>query len=83
MGLTVPDDREKFGDPGLNLEKFHPKPSDTAFSKFDKYRPEAAGDVISDVTLDYVGTGVHARFGDHRLCWPNYSTLWLAGPAPL
>ena len=36
-------------------------------SNFDKCRPEATGDVISSMTLDYVGTDVPASFGDFRL----------------
>ena len=38
------------------------------FSNLDKlFRPEAGGDVISSVALDYVGTDVPAGFGDSRL----------------
>ena len=33
----------------------------------DKYRLEAAGDVITGTDLDYVGTDVHASFGDYML----------------
>ena len=37
------------------------------FSNCDKYRPEAAGDVISGLALDYVGADVPARLGDFKL----------------
>ena len=37
------------------------------FPNLDKCRPEAGGDVISGVTLDYVGTDVPAGLGDSRL----------------
>ena len=37
------------------------------FSNLDKCRPEADGDVISGVALDYVGADVHAGFGDSSL----------------
>ena len=37
------------------------------FSNLDKCRPEAAGDVISGMALDYVGMGVRASFGDYKL----------------
>ena len=37
------------------------------FSNLDKYRPDAAGDVIYDTALDYVGTDVPAGFGDYSL----------------
>ena len=46
------------------------KPSDAAFSAIfepDKCRPEASGDVISGVAVEYVGTDVHGSFGDYRL----------------
>ena len=47
------------------------KPSDVAFSivflNFGEGRLEAAGDVISSVAFDYVGTGAPASFGDFRL----------------
>ena len=36
-------------------------------SKLDKCRPEACGDVISGMVLDYVGTDVPAGLGDSRL----------------
>ena len=37
------------------------------FSSLDKCRPEATGDVISGMVLDYVGADVPASFGDNRL----------------
>ena len=37
------------------------------FSNIDKCGPEAAGDVISGMALDYVGTDVPASFGDSWL----------------
>ena len=37
------------------------------FLNFDKCRPEAAGDVISGMALDYVGVDVRATFGDYKL----------------
>ena len=37
------------------------------FSNLNKCRPEAADDVISGMTLDYVNTDVHASIGDYRL----------------
>ena len=36
-------------------------------SNFDKCRPEEAGDVMSGVALDYVGTDVRASFSGPRL----------------
>ena len=47
------------------------KPSDAAMSAVFrtsiKFRPEAAGDDISRVALECVGTDVHASFGDYGL----------------
>ena len=39
------------------------------FSNLDKFRLEAAGDrdVISGITLEYVGTDVRASFRDYKL----------------
>ena len=37
------------------------------FSNFDKCQPEAAGDVISGMALDYVSTYVVASVGANRL----------------
>ena len=34
---------------------------------FDKCRPEAAGNVISGIALDYVSIDVPANFGNYRL----------------
>ena len=49
------------------MNKFDTKPSQAAFSavfsNFEKFRPEVAGDVISDASLVYVGVGVLAKFG--------------------
>ena len=49
--------------------------SDTA-QHFDKYRPEATGDVISGPAVDHVGTDVPVSFGDSKLIirlfvWPD------------
>ena len=48
------------------------------FSNFDKCRPEVAGDVIYGAALVNIGVDVNAKFDDIQ--WPNYSTLWGAGP---
>ena len=48
------------------LDLMHSKPF-RPFSNFDECRSEAAGDVISGMTLDYVGTDVSASLGDCRL----------------
>ena len=37
------------------------------FSNLHNCRPEAAGDVMSGMALDYDGTDVHASFGDYKL----------------
>ena len=37
------------------------------FSNFAKCRPEAAGDVISGMALDYESTDIPASFGDSML----------------
>ena len=37
------------------------------FSNFDKCRPEVAGDIISDVAVDYVHMDIHATFGGSKL----------------
>ena len=37
------------------------------FSNLHKCRPEAGGDVIASVALDYVATVVPAGFGDSQL----------------
>ena len=53
------------------------------FSNFDKCRLEVDGDVISGVAVEYVGVDVRATFGESGLNtkqWPNYFTLWPAGP---
>ena len=34
------------------------------FSNFDKCRPEVSGEVISDMTIEWVGMDVLAKFGD-------------------
>ena len=47
----------------IMLEKFHTKPSEAAFSSFFAY---VAGDVISAVVLDQIGSDVHVKFGDSR-----------------
>ena len=36
-------------------------------SNLDKCRPEAAGDVISGMAIDYLGRHVRANLGDYRL----------------
>ena len=58
---------EKFEDAfDTALDLMQTKPSDAAFSNFDQCRPEAAGDVMSGMALDYVGR-VPESFGDSRL----------------
>ena len=37
------------------------------FSNLDKCRPEAAGDLVSDIAVEYVGTDVPASFRDYML----------------
>ena len=51
-------------------QKFDPKPSEAAvwrFSNFGKFRSEVAGDVISGVAVEWVGTGVRATCGGSGL----------------
>ena len=50
------------------------------FSKTDKRRREAAGDVISGMVLGYVGMDVPARLGNYRLNNGRFIQLSLAGP---
>ena len=63
----------KFCDPHLNHSgEIRPKAVRggifSCFSNFDKCRPEVvAGDVISGVSVDSVGTDDHANLGDYRL----------------
>ena len=65
MGPVAPDNHVKFGDLGLNLsEKFHPKPSEAAFStvffRFS-FRLELISHVISGVN---VGINVPVKCAD-------------------
>ena len=50
--------------------KFDPKPSEAPFSavlfNFDKCRPKVASDVISGVTVEWIGVDVRLKFGDSR-----------------
>ena len=70
---------EEAFDTALDLMQTKPS-SDAAFSavnlpNFNKCRPEAAGDVISGMALDYVGTYVPASVGDS---WLNSGwIIWL------
>ena len=50
------------------LEKFHPKPSQAAFSTVFPYDflPEVENDVISGMAVDNVGMYVPIKFGDSR-----------------
>ena len=52
------------------------------FANFDKCRPEVAGDLISDVAVDWVVMDVRATFGESGLSIGliNYLTLCPAGP---
>ena len=50
------------------------------FSSLDKCRPEAGGDIISGMALDYVGTDVPAGFDDSRLNSGRIIRLCPAGP---
>ena len=64
---------EKFEDVfDTTLDLIQTKLSDVAFSavfepNLEKCRPEAAGDVISGMALEYVGTDVPVTFADYRL----------------
>ena len=51
------------------LEKFHPEPSEAAFSTVFPYnfQPEVDNDVISGKAVDNVGMDVPIKFGDSRL----------------
>ena len=85
VGLTGPDKRVKFCDPRLNHSKvIRSKAAGCGilgrFSKFGKFQPEVAGDIISCVTLVYVGVDVHAKFDDSRLNSGLIIRLWLSGP---
>ena len=53
-------------------QKFDEKPQQVAFSvvfspKFDKRRPEVAGDVISGVAVDQVAIDFHVKCSDSTL----------------
>ena len=55
-GLVVPDKCLKFRDPRLHtvLEKFHPKPSEAAFSTGfrNNFRPHVVSEIISGVVVE-------------------------------
>ena len=75
MWLTIPHKCVQSCDRCLNrcedVKKFNPKSSEAAFSavfsNIDNCRPQIASDVISGVSLGYVGVDVRAKFGDSRL----------------
>ena len=65
VGLTFPDDCVKCRDPRLNRsEEILPKAIECGIfgpsSNFDKCRPEAAGDFISNTALDPLSRNVSA-----------------------
>ena len=64
MRPIVPEKRVKFGDPHFEtvIEKFHPKPSEAAFSR-DNFRLEVVSCVISGVALSM---DVPVNLGDSR-----------------
>ena len=71
-GLSVADKCVQFRYPCLNRSgEIRPKAVGCSifghFPNFDKCRPEIADDVISGMTLGYVGVDVRAKFGDSRL----------------
>ena len=47
------------------LEKFHPKPSEAAFSTVFRYniRPEVVSDAKSGVAVEHLGMGITIEFG--------------------
>ena len=67
VGLIVMDKDVKFRDHSLNCSR-DIQPQTGIFSRFSRgsYRQEAASDVISSVTVDYVGVDVRVTFGDSR-----------------
>ena len=57
----------QFRDPSSTvLEKFHPKPKETVFSRVFRYNfgPEVNIDVISGATVDSFGMDIRVKFGD-------------------